>query len=120
LVFFLLCQIIVRIIRKLINFPAPTFIGRFLDSDRRRRIQRPDKIIERSGIKEGIRVLEIGCGIGAFTTFAARTVGKKGKVFALDIQQKMLDQLDRKLNRSDNKDITNIELVLSSAYNLSF
>jgi ubiquinone/menaquinone biosynthesis C-methylase UbiE len=116
----ILYQIVVRIIRKLVVFPAPAFIGRFLDSDHRRRIQRPDKIIERSGIKEGMDVLEIGCGSGAFTTFVSRAVGNKGKVSALDIQQDMLDQLQRKLERPGNADIKNIQLIRASAYKLPF
>ena len=116
----ILYQIIIRIIRKMSDFPAPAFIGRFLDSDHRRRMQRPDRIIERSGIKEGMNVLEIGCGSGAFTTFVARAVGRKGKVFALDIQQQMLDQLINKLQRPKHCDIDNVELVLSSAYHLPF
>jgi ubiquinone/menaquinone biosynthesis C-methylase UbiE len=116
----ILYQLIVRIVRKLVDLPAPAFIGRFLDSDHRRRIQRPDKIIERSGIKEGMEVLEIGCGSGAFTTFVARTVDKKGRVFALDIQQEMLDQLERKLKKPGNADIENIELIRASAYELPF
>ena len=100
--------------------PAPAFIGRFLDSNYRRRIQRPEKIIERSGIKEGMDVLEIGCGSGAFTTFVARAVGNKSKVSALDIQQNMLDQLQRKLERPGNADIKNIEPIRASAYELPF
>jgi ubiquinone/menaquinone biosynthesis C-methylase UbiE len=115
-----LYQLIIRIARKLVHFPAPAFIGRFLDSDHRRRIQRPDKIIERSGIKKEMKLLEIGCGSGAYTTFIARAVGKKGKVFALDIQQKMLDQLSGKLEEPENKDINNIRPILASAYETPF
>lgn len=116
----ILYQIIIRIIRKIVDFPAPAFIGRFLDSDHRRRIQKPDKIIERSGIKKGMIVLEIGCGSGAFTTFVARAVGRRGKVFALDIQQQMLDQLMNKLQEPRHCDINNIEPILSSACCLPF
>lgn len=37
--------------------------------------------------------LELGCGSGAFTTFVARAVGEQGKVYAIDIQPKMLKKL---------------------------
>lgn len=116
----LVYQIVIRIARKLVHFPAPAIIGSFLDSDQRRRLQRPEKIIERSGIKEGMKVLEIGCGSGAFTTFVARAVGNTGRVFALDIQQGMLDQLRGKLDDTRNSDIKNIKPVLASAYELPF
>ncbi len=85
-----LYQALIRIIRKLYHFPAPAFIGRFLDSDIRRRLQPPDTIIERSGIKQNMIVLDLGCGSGAFTLFVARVVGKRGKVYAVDIQPAML------------------------------
>lgn len=115
-----LYQVLIRIIRKLWHFPAPAFIGRFLDSDLRRWMQPPDKLIERSGIKPGMVVMELGCGSGSFTTFVARVVGEQGKVYAVDIQPEMLVQLKRKLAKIENQDITNIELKEASAYNLPF
>ena len=117
---FLLYQVLSRIRRKLYHFPAPAFIGRFLDSDLRRRVQPPHKLIERSGIKPGMTVIDLGCGSGAFTTFVARAVGKQGKVYAVDIQPAMLRQMERKLAKSENQDITNIELRQASAYELPF
>ena len=117
---FLLYQALIRIIRKSYHFPAPAFIGRFLDSNIRRRLQPPDKLIERSGIKQGMTVLDLGCGSGAFTTFAARAIGEHGKLYAVDIQPKMLKQLERKLAEAENQDISNIELKQASAYDLPF
>lgn len=112
--------IVFRIVNKLWHFPAPAFIGPFLDSDLRRRLQPPAKVIERSGIKHGMTLLELGCGSGAFTTFAAKAVGEQGKVYAVDIQPEMLKQLERKLARPENRDLTNIELIQASAYELPF
>lgn len=117
---YILFQILIRIFRKNAHFPCPAFMGGLLDSNFRRYFQPPDKLIQRSGIEKGMHVLEIGCGSGAFTTYVAKAVGKKGKVYALDIQQEMLKQLERKLSRSENKDIKNIELINSNAYELPF
>jgi len=117
---FLLWQVLIRIIRKLWHFPAPAFIGRFLDSNIRRWRQPPDKLIERSGIKPGMTVLDLGCGSGAFTPFVARVVGERRKVYAVDIQPAMLQQLERKLAKAENLDIKNIELKQASAYDLPF
>jgi len=118
--FFILFQVIIRIFRKLFHFPAPAFIGYFLDSNHRRRLQPPDKLIERSGITRGMKVLEIGCGSGAFITFVARAVGQSGEVYALDIQLAMLKQLENKLAKPENNDIQNIRIVNGNAYNLPF
>ena len=117
---FLIWQAVIRLLRKKFHFPAPAFIGRFLDSDIRRKLQPADKLIERSGIKHGMRVLEVGCGSGAFVTFVARAVGKTGKAYALDIQPAMLRQLKAKLKRPENRDIKNIKSILGSAHELPF
>lgn len=43
------------------------------------------KWLERSGIREGMVVLEEGFGFGTSPIIAARMVGPKGKVYALDV-----------------------------------
>lgn len=110
--------VVARIVRKIWPFPAPAWIGGILDSDFRRNMYPPDILIERSGVKPGMKVLEVGAGSGAYTTFVARAVGPEGKVYALDIQAKMLDRLQSKLVRPENQDIKNIELIQASAYQL--
>lgn len=118
--FFVLLQIAIRIIKRFYAFSPPAFMGFLLDSDFRKKLQPPDKLIKRSGIKEGMRILEVGCGSGAFTIFAARVSGIKGEVYALDIQPRMLMQLKKKLSRPDNRDIKNIKLVEGDAHKLPF
>jgi ubiquinone/menaquinone biosynthesis C-methylase UbiE len=120
LAFFFVWQLVIRVARKLYHFPVPAVVGRYLDSDVRRRMQPPGPIIERSGFRPGMRVLEVGCGSGSYTTFVARAVGPEGEVFALDIQPEMLAQIQAKLEKPENRDITNIRLVEHSAYNLPF
>lgn len=117
---FIIYQILIRLIRKVFHFPAPAFIGRFLDSNIRRAMQPQAALIRRSGIQPGMRVLEIGCGSGAYTLEIARAVGATGKAVALDIQPGMLEQLKNKLTRSENTDIRNVEPLLASAYQLPF
>ncbi|MFC1937862.1 class I SAM-dependent methyltransferase [Chloroflexota bacterium] len=117
---FLLCQVLVRIIRKLWPKPAPPFLGWFLDTGVRRWLQPADKLIERSGIKPGMTIVDLGCGSGAFTTLAARAVGERGKVYGVDMQPAMLRQLRHKLARAESHDIKNIELKRAGAYELPF
>jgi ubiquinone/menaquinone biosynthesis C-methylase UbiE len=109
-----------RILRRFVHFPAPFFVGYFLDSDLRRRMQPPDDLLKRSGVGPNMSVLEIGCGSGGYTTFAARQVGDQGRLYALDIQPRMLGQLRAKLAKDENRDIHNTRLVLGSATDLSF
>jgi ubiquinone/menaquinone biosynthesis C-methylase UbiE len=119
-VLFVLFQIVVRIFRKLVHFPAPAFIDYLLDSSFRKRSQPPITVIERSGIKEGMHVLDLGCGSGVVAAVAAKIVGEKGKIYALDIQPQMLRKFEHKLSMPENKDIKNIELINKSAYELPF
>ena len=91
--------VVVRILKKFFRFPAPAFVGHFLDSNLRRTLQPPNKLIQRSGIKEGMKVLDLGCGSGSFATFTASVVGGNGKVYAVDLQPEMLKQLEYKLDR---------------------
>ena len=112
--------ILIRIFRKLFHFPAPAFIGSFLDSNQRRKMQPPEDFIQAAGIKPGMRVLEIGCGSGAYTTHVARAVGPAGAVEALDIQPAMLAQLEKKLTRPEFEDIDNVTLHQGDAYQLPF
>jgi len=109
-----------RILRKFVHFPAPFFVGYFLGSSLRRRLQPPDKLIKRSGISPNMTVLEIGCGSGAYTTFIAREAGGQGRVYALDIQSTMLRQFSNKLDMQENKDIHNVVPILGNAYELPF
>jgi ubiquinone/menaquinone biosynthesis C-methylase UbiE len=62
-----------------------------------------------------MKVIEVGCGSGAYTLFVSEAVGKKGKVFALDIQEKMLGMLKRKIKKNKVK---NIEMLHASAYKI--
>ncbi len=117
---FLIFQLVVRLVRRYFKFPAPAFIAGFLDSNLRRKLQPPKTIIARSGIEIGMRVLEIGCGSGGFTIDVARVVGEHGKVFALDIQEDMLNILNQKLDLPENNDVHNITLLKESAYGLPF
>ena len=101
-------------------FPVPYFMGKYLDSNYRRKIQSPDKLMERSSIKEGMLVLEVGCGSGAFTDHIARVVGDKGEVYAADIQQEMLEQLKKKLMHFENLEINNVTLTKCDACKMPF
>jgi ubiquinone/menaquinone biosynthesis C-methylase UbiE len=74
----------------------------------------------RSDIQAGMRVLEIGCGSGGYTTYLARAAGPTGKVCALDIQPAMLELLAAKLARPENQDIHNVKCFAESAYALPF
>ena len=61
-----------------------------LDNSFRRWLQNPEKILK-PYIKEGMTVLDLGCGPGVFTIEIAKMVEASGKVFAADLQEGMLE-----------------------------
>jgi ubiquinone/menaquinone biosynthesis C-methylase UbiE len=78
---------------------CPWWMGYFLASPLRRLAQNPERIL-RPYLREGMRFLEIGPGMGFFTLPMARMAGEKGKIYCVDIQQQMLDSLVRRAEKS--------------------
>ena len=74
---------------------CPWWIGYFLISPIRG-LQYKAADVLAPYVREGQTVLEPGPGMGFFTLEIARRVGSSGRVFAIDIQQKMLDRLKRR------------------------
>ena len=85
---------------------CPWWLGYWLICPLRRRGQNPRETLA-PHVHEGATVLEPGSGMGFFTLDLARLVGASGRVIAVDIQPKMLEQLRRRstkaglLNRVD-------------------
>lgn len=117
---FVLFQAVLRLVRRYWHFPAPALIGRFLTSPVRRALQPTRRVLERSGILEGMTVLEVGCGSGAYIPTTARMVGPQGMVHALDIQPEMLALLEEELNKEENLDIANVVIHQADALQLPF
>ena len=51
-------------------------------------------------IEDGMKVMDIGCGMGFFSIGMAKMVGDSGKVIAVDLQQKMLDIMLKRARRA--------------------
>jgi ubiquinone/menaquinone biosynthesis C-methylase UbiE len=71
-----------------------------LDNRIRRWLQNPAEILA-PYIREGMKVLDYGCGPGHFTLELANLVGESGRVYAADLQEGMLDKLRRKIGGSE-------------------
>jgi len=66
------------------------------------------------GIMEGGSVLDFGCGSGTYSIPAAKLVGKKGKIYALDASKAALENLSRK---AEYEGLDNI-VTLNSSRNM--
>jgi len=82
------------------NRVCPVEIAGSLDNKIRRWLQNPAKILK-PFIKEGMTVLDVGCGPGFFTVAIAELIGRNGKVLAADLQEGMLQKLQQKIRGTE-------------------
>lgn len=75
-----------------------------LDISLRKLIHNPQKMLK-PFIKEGMTVMDLGCGPGFFTIEMAKMVGKNGKVTAVDLQEGMLEIVRKKVTDTDLQNI---------------
>jgi ubiquinone/menaquinone biosynthesis C-methylase UbiE len=90
------------------EFACPWWICFTFDNPVRALFQNPVTILS-PYLRPGASVLDIGPGMGYFTVPMARMVGDDGTVVALDIQEKMLLNLQK---RAAGKGVENIRTVL--------
>lgn len=109
---------ILRVVRHFYHFPIPWFLTQLIDNPIRRMfIQRPDTVAERMRLKPGMTIVEIGPGKGSYTKVIAERVLPEGKVYAIDIQESIIERLRKRFEREG---IENIYPKIDDAYNLSF
>ncbi len=112
-------RLLSKFVRRRVQVMDPSIIGRILNSSFRKSLQPPRMVLERSGVMEGERVLDLGCGSGAFTIPLAEALGSKGLVLATDINGSLLKQLlDGISSRSTL--LSQVEVVQASAHDLPF
>ena len=78
---------------------CPPWLGYLLLNPLRKLLENPDKMFGQF-VREGMVVLEPGCGMGYFTLALARMVGPDGRVVAVELQSKMLSVLGRRARRA--------------------
>lgn len=71
--------------------------------------EEPDHALDAIGINPGEVVADVGAGVGYFTWRLAERVGARGKVWANDIQPKMLERLKKNM---EARGLVNVETVL--------
>jgi len=55
----------------------------------------PSKVLLEVGVRAGHVVLDFGCGSGTYTIPAAKLVGDRGRVYALDVNREFLDKMEQ-------------------------
>jgi ubiquinone/menaquinone biosynthesis C-methylase UbiE len=80
-----------------------------LEGPQRVATQKIDAVLSKLDLKPGMVVADIGAGSGLFSRPLAKAVAPSGKVYAVDIQQDLLDHVNQR-DREEN--IDNIQTVL--------
>jgi ubiquinone/menaquinone biosynthesis C-methylase UbiE len=86
------------------SFKSMAFILKFRDV-----FLRPKMILNKiEGIRDGVSVLDYGCGPDSFTIAAAEMIGKNGTVFAADIHPLAIEQVQKSASKRGLKNIKTI------------
>ncbi len=83
---------------------CPVWMAYTFDNPLRKLIHNPKKMFKKY-VREGMTVMDIGCGLGCFSIGMAKMVGKKGKVYSVDLQKGMLDRLMKRAGKANIADI---------------
>lgn len=94
---------------------CPVWVGYLLASPVRKLLQNPEKILS-PYVKQGMKVLDVGSAMGFFSLPFARMVGPNGKVICVDMQEKMIQSLEKRARKAGLSD--RIELRICSRNSL--
>jgi ubiquinone/menaquinone biosynthesis C-methylase UbiE len=77
----------------------------WLERSERENEENPTKAVAQLGLKPGMTVCDLGAGTGYYAVRMSRLVGPEGKVYAVDIQPRMLELLSKRLASAGIKNI---------------
>ena len=84
------------------------WIGNMLDTDNRLGGLPPSEFLKSAGLSRGDTVVDVGCGPGFMTLPAAELVGPTGRVYAVDIERRMLELVDRRAAEAGLGNVTTV------------
>ena len=113
----ILGQVVLRLLRRAAPGPMPSRLAPVLTTPLRARLfGTPERVLDRAGIRPGMRVLEVGPGPGVYTMPLARRVASSsadgGVVTCLEIQPEMITMLRERLQVAG---VQNVEIVQGDA-----
>jgi 2-polyprenyl-3-methyl-5-hydroxy-6-metoxy-1,4-benzoquinol methylase len=82
-----------------IQHVCPWWLGYILLNPFRKFYHNPELMLK-PYIKRGMKVVDYGCAMGYFSLPMAKLVGEMGQVYAIDIQQKMIKWLNRRVRKA--------------------
>ena len=92
------------------------WIDRMLDAESRLGGVEPEQFLKNAGLRSGDTAVDVGCGPGFMTLPAAELVGPDGRVFAVDIKERMLDLVSK---RAADLGLDNVTTVFNAGEGIS-
>ncbi len=96
---------------------CPVWVGYLLSNPIRKILHNPQKILS-PYVKNGMTVLDIGCAMGYFSIPLAHLVGSNGKVICVDVQEKMILVLEKRLKKLGLSDRVETRLSNNNSLNM--
>ncbi len=72
----------------------------------------PSQNISSLDLQSGMAVADLGSGSGHYALAAARAVGDKGKIYAIDVQKELLEKLKKEADRNR---LFNVQIIWGNA-----
>jgi ubiquinone/menaquinone biosynthesis C-methylase UbiE len=91
------------------RFGNPADLDRYIENlqdPERDAWQHPDRVMEALGLRPGQTACDLGAGPGYFTLRLARAVGAEGRVYAVDVEPRILDALRGNIEGSGARNVT--------------
>lgn len=101
-----------RYLSRVTAAPCPASLAWLLEMDPPGRTHGQKNIAALLQLTPGMRVADVGCGPGRLTLPIAQAVGPTGEVVALDMQQAMLDKMQRRIAAAG---LSNVRSMLAAA-----
>lgn len=76
-----------------------------------------ERVLRASGVQRGMRVLDVGCGVGDVTFLARRMVGRTGWVIGIDVDDRALERAEQ---RRKQRGYSNVSFVRGDVRDTQF
>lgn len=71
-------------------------------------LSKPEQNVAQLGLREGMRVADLGAGTGAYSIAAGGYVGHTGHVYAIEVQKNLIKKLESEIKESE---VLNVECI---------